>query len=86
MVGKKRKPEADTDAEDKAKRQRAVSVSSSTISKAHRYRTFYPKYEAMHWQIVKLDDPPASMVRDLLEMRERLEKMKAEIYREAAMV
>lgn len=80
---KKRKAdhEREREAEAKAasKRQR---LSQDLMSKAYKFKVFYQKYEALHKEIVGQENPPEHKMMDLLEMRERLQTMKTEIYRE----
>ncbi|KAJ0386349.1 hypothetical protein COL922a_004525 [Colletotrichum nupharicola] len=62
------------------KRQRGLSP--DLVSKAQRFKLFYEKYEALHWEIADMSHPPEDKMADLLDMRERLKVMKTEIYRE----
>lgn len=69
------------------KQQRATMASelpSEVFQKARKFKMFYQKYEDLHYEITALEDPPQSKVMDLLEMRERLQSMKSEIYRECS--
>ena len=75
---KKRKAE-DDGRTMKAKRISAA-VSIDVLDKAQRFKQFYEKYEALHYEIAALDQPPHSKMRDLLDMRGRLEGMKRDIY------
>lgn len=65
--------------ESMAKRQK---LSPTVLQQAHRFKTFYASYEALHKEIVALEHPPAQKVTDLLDMRERLRLMKQSIYKE----
>lgn len=67
----------------RAKKQRA-EVPAEVYQKARKFKVFYQKYEDLHWEISALEDPPQNKVADLLEMRERLQSMKSEIYRECS--
>ncbi|KAF9875897.1 hypothetical protein CkaCkLH20_06829 [Colletotrichum karsti] len=62
------------------KRQRMLSP--DLVSKAARFKMFYEKYEALHWEIADMSHPPEEKMADLLDMRERLKLMKTEIYKE----
>jgi RNA polymerase II elongation factor ELL len=77
-MAKKRPP---TDAlagnNSKAKRQRP---SQETIEMATRFRQFYARYEQLHYDIASHDNPDPSRVTDLIDMRDRLSRMKNEIY------
>ena len=80
VVSKKRKAE-DTHKPVTSKRP-AVTLSAATVTKAHRFKVYYEKYEALHWEIAKLENPPDQKLFDLKEMRSRLATMKQEIYEE----
>jgi RNA polymerase II elongation factor ELL len=62
---------------NKAKRSRP---SQETIEMAARFKQFYARYEQLHHDISKHDNPDPSKVMDLLDMHERLSRMKTEIY------
>ncbi|KAG6023544.1 hypothetical protein E4U41_001980 [Claviceps citrina] len=82
-VPKKRK--LDTESKPTAFKRRAVeSVPADVLSKAHKFKTFYQKYEALHYEISALDNPPRDKLADLLEMRSRLEHMKKDIYKQCS--
>ncbi|KAJ3476201.1 hypothetical protein NLG97_g9202 [Lecanicillium saksenae] len=79
---KKRK--ADMDSRDgAAKRQAKDKVAPELMSKAHKFKAYYAKYETLHYQIAALEHPPAEKVESLIDMRFRLENMKREIYGQA---
>ncbi|KAK4193446.1 hypothetical protein QBC35DRAFT_543398 [Podospora australis] len=78
-VGKKR-PAPDSYSEQASKKQRVPS--KATISKALKFRQFYERYIHLHNEMVELEDPDPTKVNDLFEMRDRLQKMKDEIYAE----
>lgn len=80
-VAKKRKAEDDTRSV-KVKRAAVASLSNDLMHKAHKFKVFYEKYEALHYEVAALDNPPNQKLADLLEMRHRLSDMKKEIYRE----
>lgn len=81
QVMKKRK--ADMDARPMpAKRPAASKVSTDVLSQAHKFKLFYQKYEALHYEISALDNPPDEKLADLIDMRDRLQDMKNKIYRQ----
>ncbi|KAM0516317.1 hypothetical protein ACHAPE_005464 [Trichoderma viride] len=67
-----------------AKRRAAESVSMEIVRKANTFKAYYQQYEALHYEISALDNPPHEKLADLLDMRGRLESMKKEIYRECS--
>lgn len=78
-ASKKRKAEV-ASKETMARRQAARNVPKEVMNKAQTFKLFYQKYEALHYEISALDNPPNKKVADLLDMRVRLEDMKKEIY------
>ncbi|KAF4591956.1 COM1 regulatory protein [Ophiocordyceps camponoti-floridani] len=77
------KRKAESEGKGNAAKRRAVeSVSTEVLSKAHKFKAYYQKYEALHWEISALDDPPREKLADLLDMRGRLQMMKIEIYKQ----
>lgn len=78
--GSKKRPAEESSPESKAKRQR---LSDEILNKAHKFKQFYTRYEALHKEIKALEDPHPDRVADLLEMHQRLKHMKSEIYRDA---
>ncbi|KAJ6442963.1 COM1 regulatory protein [Purpureocillium lavendulum] len=82
-VLKKRK--AESEGKPTASKRRVVeSVPADVMSKAHKFKTYYQKYEALHYEVSALDDPPESKLADLLDMRGRLQIMKKEIYKQCS--
>ncbi|KAK3341374.1 hypothetical protein B0T25DRAFT_558143 [Lasiosphaeria hispida] len=75
---KKRSAE-DSSPEGSTKRQR---LTPEVMNKAHKFKQFYTRYEALHKEIRALDNPHPDQMADLVDMHERLQKMKTEIYRE----
>ncbi|CAI4218571.1 unnamed protein product [Parascedosporium putredinis] len=65
----------------KVKRQRP-DVPTDVFNKAHKFKMYYEKYQELHWEIADLEDPPREKIDNLLDMRQRLQSMKSEIYRE----
>jgi len=76
---KKRKAEHDSD--PKSKRQR---LPEEVMRKAVRFKSFYEAYETLHNQMTQLENPPKEKVADLLDMRQRLQDLKTEIYKAAS--
>lgn len=66
------------------RRAAAESVSIEILRKANTFKAYYQQYEALHYEISALDNPPHEKLADLLDMRGRLESMKKEIYRECS--
>jgi RNA polymerase II elongation factor ELL len=79
MTAKVKRRAAEAENEIKAKRQR---LTQDLVTKATKFKLFYQKYEALHWEISALEHPPEDKMADLLDMRARLKFMKNEIYRE----
>lgn len=75
----KRKPEGEGKVAP-AKRRAVESVPSEVLTKALKFKAYYQKYEALHYEISALDNPPHQKLADLLDMRDRLQMMKKEIY------
>jgi len=63
--------------ESTAKRPR---ISDEVVSKAYAFKKFYSRYEALHREVLALQDPPSDRIYSLVEMHERLQEMKEEIY------
>ncbi|QPG95997.1 hypothetical protein C2857_002836 [Epichloe festucae Fl1] len=64
------------------KRRTVENVPVDVMNKAHKFKTFYQKYEALHYEISALDNPPREKLANLLDMRNRLEHMKKDIYKQ----
>ncbi|TQV98605.1 hypothetical protein V2A60_007673 [Cordyceps javanica] len=77
---KKRKAEMDSRVEA-AKRQATSRVPQEVLDRATKFKEYYAKYEALHYQIEALAHPPPEKVNNLLNMRERLLTMKQEFYK-----
>jgi RNA polymerase II elongation factor ELL len=77
ISSKKRKLESDSDTTTKRPR-----VPQDILRKASKFKKYYEAYENLHNEIMQLETPPKSKVADLWEMRDRLQTMKTEIYRE----
>ncbi|KAI9171752.1 hypothetical protein HJFPF1_01243 [Paramyrothecium foliicola] len=83
QVIKKRKAEAEARSMP-SKRPAARQVSSDVLSQAQTFKMFYQKYEALHYEISALDNPPDEKLANLIDMRGRLQSMKNEIYKQYA--
>ncbi|KAI0107730.1 hypothetical protein GGR51DRAFT_570690 [Nemania sp. FL0031] len=59
-------------------------ISQEILMQARKFTQYYKKYEAFHYEIAALKEPPEDKLSDLVEMRERLALMKSEIQRAAA--
>ena len=64
------------------KRRVVESVPTDVMTKASKFKAYYQKYEALHYEISALDEPPTEKLADLLDMRGRLQMMKKEIYKQ----
>jgi RNA polymerase II elongation factor ELL len=84
QVIKKRKAEAEARSLPPSKRTTARHVSSEVLDQAQTFKLFYQKYEALHYEISALDNPPDEKVANLIDMRGRLQTMKNEIYKQYA--
>jgi RNA polymerase II elongation factor ELL len=80
-MAKKRKADKD-DKTVTAKRRAVQSVPSDVMNKAHKFKAYYQQYETLHYEISALDNPPHEKLADLLDMRDRLQNMKREIYKQ----
>ncbi|KAL2165301.1 hypothetical protein VTH06DRAFT_598 [Thermothelomyces fergusii] len=68
---------ADSMPQSKPKRQRP---SQETIEMAAQFRHFYAQYLQLHRDVVSHENPDPGKMTDLLNMHERLSRMKTEIY------
>lgn len=75
---KKRK----ADKEDKPMSVKRRAVPSDVLNKAHKFKTYYQQYETLHYEITALDNPPHEKLASLLDLRDRLQNMKREIYKQ----
>ncbi|KAF4999180.1 hypothetical protein FGRMN_2639 [Fusarium graminum] len=81
VVTKKRKVEGMSKG-SVMKRSAASRFSDDLVEKAQAFKVCYQKYEALHHEISALDNPSSRKLGHLMEMRDRLETMKKEIYNE----
>ncbi|KAI2616028.1 hypothetical protein GGR54DRAFT_610875 [Hypoxylon sp. NC1633] len=80
IQSKKRKDlEADQDSSEQSTMSKKQRVSREVLVKAKRFTRYYERYEALHYEISELKEPPEDKLADLLDMRERLANMKTEI-------
>ncbi|KAH8682185.1 hypothetical protein BX600DRAFT_505796 [Xylariales sp. PMI_506] len=56
-----------------------LRVSKDVLNKAHLFDKFYESYKKLHEGLTKMANPPQEKLDDLLDMRQRLVTMKAEI-------
>ncbi|ODA76106.1 hypothetical protein RJ55_08389 [Drechmeria coniospora] len=81
----KRKAEAEIKAAPAKRRPvQAQGVPAEVMAKAHKFKTYYQKYTALHYEVAALADPPEEKMADLHDMRDRLEVMKTEIYKQCS--
>ncbi|KAH7197216.1 uncharacterized protein B0J16DRAFT_15778 [Fusarium flagelliforme] len=80
-VVKKRRVEASSKP-TASKRPATAIFSDDLVQKAHAFKAYYQKYEALHNEISALDRPSSKRLDHLHEMRNRLQTMKNEIYSE----
>ncbi|KAL2262166.1 hypothetical protein VTK26DRAFT_2277 [Humicola hyalothermophila] len=73
----KKRSAMDSSLGNKTKR---VRPSQDTIDKAAKFKHFYARYEQLHHEIAGLENPDPDKLTDLLDMRDRLSRMKEEIY------
>lgn len=76
-VARKRPLPADANRSVAAKRLRP---SQEAIEMATRFKHFYARYQQLHHDITSHENPDPGRVTDLLDMHERLSRMKTEIY------
>ncbi|OAA49701.1 hypothetical protein ISF_09404 [Cordyceps fumosorosea ARSEF 2679] len=77
---RKRKAELD-DRARAAKRPATVKVTPEVLDRATKFKEYYAKYEALHYQIEEMARPPQDKVDNLITMRVRLLEMKRDFYR-----
>ncbi|KAG6108794.1 hypothetical protein E4U13_006302 [Claviceps humidiphila] len=76
----KRKAEVEGKPTTGSKRRAVENVPADVLNKAHKFKICYQKYQALHYEIEALDDPPREKVANLVEMRSHLEVLKKDIY------
>ncbi|KAI1324827.1 hypothetical protein F5Y16DRAFT_288864 [Xylariaceae sp. FL0255] len=87
MVSKKRKerePSQESSETTPTPPTKKPRVAKDVLVQARKFTRYYEKYEVLHHEIAALKDPPEDKLADLLEMRERLVKMKSDIQRAVA--
>ncbi|KAI1464261.1 uncharacterized protein F4812DRAFT_217615 [Daldinia caldariorum] len=77
----KKRKDRDTDqySSQQAAPNKKPRVSPDVLVKAKKFTRFYERYEALHYEIAALKEPPEDKLADLIDMRERLSIMKSEI-------
>ncbi|KAI1384043.1 uncharacterized protein F4822DRAFT_418442 [Hypoxylon trugodes] len=78
-VKKRKERDVDQFSSQQSTPNKKQRVSKDVLMKARLFTKFYERYEALHWEISGLKEPPEDKLADLLEMRERLANMKVEI-------
>ncbi|PNH45944.1 hypothetical protein VD0004_g2073 [Verticillium dahliae] len=90
-INRKRKVTADTSDDGLSSKGSTTSADSNKrykpigqdlVRKAHKFKMFYEKYASLHREIANMDHPPKDRLADLIDMRQRLQNMKTDIYRE----
>lgn len=88
MAGKKRKADVGDSSGNRtlpppaAKRAaHDESVPADVLSQAARFKEKYTEYEALHYEVSALANPPSSKLADLRVMRDKLARLKAQIYK-----
>ncbi|EEY17658.1 COM1 [Verticillium alfalfae VaMs.102] len=90
-INRKRKVTADTSDDGLSSKGSTTSADSNKrykpigqdlVRKAHKFKMFYEKYASLHREIASMDHPPKDRLADLIDMRQRLQNMKTDIYRE----
>lgn len=80
---KKRKDmESDQESLSSKKSIKKSRVSEDVLRRANLFTKYYERYEALHREIVQLEEPPDDKLADLLKLRRRLVTWKSEISRE----
>ncbi|KAI2468726.1 hypothetical protein F4781DRAFT_397171 [Annulohypoxylon bovei var. microspora] len=80
VQSKKRKErDADQYSSQQSTPNKKQQVPRDVLVKARMFTKFYERYEALHYEISGLKEPPEDKLADLLDMRERLAVMKTEI-------
>ncbi|KAI0881450.1 uncharacterized protein GGS22DRAFT_172189 [Annulohypoxylon maeteangense] len=80
-VQNKKRKERDVDqySSQQSTPNKKQQVPRDVLVKARMFTKFYERYEALHYEISGLKEPPEDKLADLLDMRERLATMKTEI-------
>ncbi|KAI1209746.1 uncharacterized protein F4807DRAFT_426190 [Annulohypoxylon truncatum] len=80
VQSKKRKErDADQYSSQQSTPNKKQQVPRDVLVKAKIFTKFYERYEALHYEISGLKEPPEDKLADLIDMRERLAIMKSEI-------
>ncbi|KAI1801196.1 hypothetical protein F4811DRAFT_574360 [Daldinia bambusicola] len=76
---KRKERDADQYSSQQAAPNKKPRVPPDVLIKAKKFTRFYERYEALHYEIAALKEPPEDKLADLIDMRERLSIMKSEI-------
>ncbi|KAI0107348.1 hypothetical protein F4776DRAFT_645604 [Hypoxylon sp. NC0597] len=84
QVKKRKERDVDQYSSQQSSPNKKQRVPKDILIKAKMFTKYYERYEALHWEIAGLKEPPEDKLADLLDMRERLAVMKSEISRAVA--
>ncbi|KAI1642963.1 hypothetical protein F4815DRAFT_480952 [Daldinia loculata] len=76
---KRKERDADQYSSQQSAPNKKPRVPPDVLIKAKKFTRFYERYEALHYEIAALKEPPEDKLADLIDMRERLSVMKTEI-------
>ncbi|KAI8956521.1 hypothetical protein F5Y11DRAFT_342753 [Daldinia sp. FL1419] len=76
---KRKERDADQYSSQQSAPNKKPRVPHDVLVKAKKFSKFYERYEALHYEIAALKEPPEDKLADLIDMRERLSMMKTEI-------
>ncbi|OTB17226.1 hypothetical protein K445DRAFT_43163, partial [Daldinia sp. EC12] len=79
LTKKRKEREADQYSSQQTAPNKKPRVPPDVLIKAKKFTRFYERYEALHYEIAALKEPPEDKLADLIDMRERLSIMKSEI-------
>lgn len=66
---------------EKAPPAKRKAISQDVLIKAQKFKSVYQKYEALHFEVSSLENPPDEKLDRLTALRDRLQGMKDDIYR-----
>ncbi|KAI1138256.1 hypothetical protein F5Y05DRAFT_385613 [Hypoxylon sp. FL0543] len=84
LAKKRKERDADQYSSQQSSPNKKQRVPKDILIKAKMFTKYYERYEALHYEITALKEPPEDKLADLLDMRERLAVMKSEISRAVA--
>ncbi|KAI1375435.1 hypothetical protein F4677DRAFT_422810 [Hypoxylon crocopeplum] len=79
QVKKRKDREPDQYSSQQSTPNKKQRVTRDVLVKARMFTKYYERYEALHYEISALKEPPEDKLADLLDMRERLAAIKSEI-------